>query len=45
MNTDNTTKKPTLKALSGFALVGLSALAFSGCSNKAVVSYGDAQAV
>jgi uncharacterized protein (TIGR02722 family) len=45
MNTVNTTKKPTLKTLSGFALLGLSALALSGCANKAVVSYGDAQAV
>jgi uncharacterized protein (TIGR02722 family) len=33
------------KTVSTYALVGLSALVLSGCANKAVVSYGDAQAV
>ncbi|EAW28428.1 hypothetical protein ATW7_07579 [Alteromonadales bacterium TW-7] len=35
----------TFKTASTYALVGLSALILSGCANKAVVSYGDAQAV
>jgi len=43
MNTLN--KKTTFTRLTGLALVGLSALVLSGCANKAVVSYGDAQAV
>ena len=33
------------KTASTYALIGLSALVLSGCANKAVVSYGDAQAV
>ena len=33
------------KTLSSYAVIGLSALILSGCANKAVVSYGDAQAV
>ncbi|MDP2564146.1 penicillin-binding protein activator LpoB [Pseudoalteromonas marina] len=35
----------TFKTASTYALVGLSALILSGCANKAIVSYGDAQAV
>ncbi|WP_409425266.1 penicillin-binding protein activator LpoB [Pseudoalteromonas sp. RW-H-Ap-1] len=33
------------KTLSSYAILGLAALTLSGCANKAVVSYGDAQAV
>jgi len=33
------------KSLSSYAILGLAALTLSGCANKAVVSYGDAQAV
>lgn len=33
------------KTMSTFALLALSSLTLSGCANKAVVSYGDAQAV
>ncbi|TGE81293.1 penicillin-binding protein activator LpoB [Pseudoalteromonas sp. KS88] len=43
MNTLNRTTSFT--KLTGLALVGLSTLVLSGCANKAVVSYGDAQAV
>lgn len=33
------------KSLSSYAILGLAALTLAGCANKAVVSYGDAQAV